>query len=109
MSPLVDHPDSLFPATTGFPLGRPVLPAQDTTVKAGKVTVPLALRYAVVPAQVEILDLEEVGYDEERQIGVVRQGDVLIPLLRRSIEFTATDTAKRGGQPDDTDRDYTED
>jgi putative ATP-grasp target RiPP len=109
MFPVVDHLGLLYPSTTGFPLGRPVLPVQDMTLEADKVTVPLALRYAVAPVQVAILDLEGVGYDEQRQIGVVRQGDVLIPLLKHSTGWTMTNTARRDAQPGDSDRDYTED
>ncbi|MGH3707885.1 MAG: putative ATP-grasp-modified RiPP [Pseudonocardiaceae bacterium] len=79
------------------------MPTQNT--EACDDGLPFALRYAVTPNHVVTLDLETLGYDEQRQIGVVREGAALVPLLEHPCRYTLTGTAANDSVPGDSDED----
>jgi putative ATP-grasp target RiPP len=49
---------------------------------------PFGLRFARRPRGHVALDLESVGYDEERQVGIAVEGDRWVPLARHSMAVT---------------------
>jgi putative ATP-grasp target RiPP len=96
----------VFPAMALFPLGRRFSEQEVRAVEAGRV--PFGVRLAVA-SRPSVVDLAQVGDDPIRQIGVIHDGGVLMPLLKHSTGQTRTNTASRDAGPSDSDTDYTED
>lgn len=105
----MDAYDPLYPATAQFPLGRPfgLLPAAGDACTAE--ALPFGLRRAVVVPGTPIGDLASYTYDQEQQIGMVRDGDRVIPLLKHTTGQTSTTTNPDGFKGPDTDTDHRED
>jgi putative ATP-grasp target RiPP len=101
--------DPLYPAAWQFPLGRPfheVTLHADPPSDPGKR--PFGLRFARDrPADVQI-DRTKIGYDGDRQIGVVHEADRVLPLWRHTDGVTNTQTSD-GHRGMDTDTDHRED
>jgi putative ATP-grasp target RiPP len=105
-----DHTDDpLHPLAAQFPLGRPfgLLPASGDICAAE--ALPFGLRRAVVSPAVPVGDLSAYGYDHDRQIGIVHEGDRVVPLLRHTHGQTRTVTRPDGRGGPDSDADYRED
>jgi putative ATP-grasp target RiPP len=100
---------SLYPASSRFPLGSPfgLVPAGDGVTEAD--SMPLGLRLATAHAATPVGDLSRYGYDTDRQIGIVRDGDTVVPLLKHTDGQTSTVTHPDGHQGNDTDQDVRED
>jgi putative ATP-grasp target RiPP len=71
--------------------------------------VAFGLRHARTPTPAAQLDWAAVGYDEDSQLGVFRDGDAVVPLCRHSTGQTGTSTASSDSSPGDSDKDATED
>jgi len=101
--------DPLHPARGLFALGRPfgLLPVSEEVCDA--VAMPFGLCHAVESTMVPIGDLSAYGYDAGRQIGVVHDGDRVVPLLRHTTGQTRTTTNPDGHEGADSDTDYRED
>jgi putative ATP-grasp target RiPP len=106
-----DHTDdSLHRLRAQFPLGRPfgLLPASGEVCAVD--VLPFGLRRAVVSPVVPVGDLSAYGYDHDRQIGIVREGDRgVVPLFRHTHGQTRTVTRPDGRGGPDSDADYRED
>jgi putative ATP-grasp target RiPP len=97
----------LSTTTDHFPLGRSFAEAADIAPAAVR---PLGATLAVAPRHVDEVDMADVSYDPDRQIGVVRDADGrLTELAKHSTGWTTTDTASSDKAPGDADRDATED
>lgn len=92
---------TVFTAADAFPLGRRFGEEKPTPVEGGRV--PFGVPLAVVSEPVEV-DVSQVSYDRDRQIGVIRDGGVLVPLLQHTTGQTRTNTARNDAGPGDTDR-----
>lgn len=64
---------------------------------------PFGLRYAVVPPSTIDVDLSTLGYDADRQIAIVLDGDVVVPAMRHTSTKTKTQTGDKSGPDDDED------
>jgi putative ATP-grasp target RiPP len=98
------HIGELFPSSDHFPLSRTFgrldgMPEPPSGVRPFglSVVVPATMMIKVNPA--------EISYDEERQIGLVREGDVVVPLARHTDGVTNTVTDGGDGQTKNTDSD----
>jgi putative ATP-grasp target RiPP len=99
-----------FPSSDHFPLGRPYggldsVPEPPSSVR------PFGLTVAVPAKTVTTLDLAEISYDEDKQIGLVRDGDAQVPLSRHTdgTTNTVTDGGDGHGSNRDSDSDHRED
>lgn len=101
--------DPLHPASGLFPLGRPfgLLPESDEVCPAE--LLPFGLRRAVVGKAVPVGDLSAYDYDHDQQIGTVRDGDTVLPLMRHTTGQTSTTTNADGHKGPDSDTDHRED
>lgn len=101
--------DPLYPISGLFPLGRPfgLLPASEEMCPPE--VLPFGLRRAVVSKAVPIGHLAAYGYDHDRQIGTVRDGDTVLPLMRHTTGQTRTSTNPDGQRGPDSDTDHRED
>jgi putative ATP-grasp target RiPP len=107
---LAGSPDALHPATGHFPLGRPfgMLPPGGGTSRPD--ALPFGLRQAITPpATIGLGDLDQYGYDRERQIGVAFTPDGAVPLARHTTGQTRTVTHPDGKKGPDSDADQRED
>lgn len=59
-----------------------------TSVPTGTPPRPLGLRFARPPRGRVDLDLDRVGYDEDRQIGLAAQGTGWVPLAHHAMAQT---------------------
>lgn len=101
--------DPLYPANACFPLGRPfgLIP-----VSAGVCPtdlLPFGLRQAVAGRPQPVGDLSAYGFDHDQQIGTVREGDAVVPLMRHTDGQTRSVTRPDGQSGPDTDQDRRED
>lgn len=99
--------DPLSATPDQFPLGRPALPL--ATDNGSAATRPFGATLAVAPGEVAAIDLDALSYDADQQIGLIRDGDRLVPLARHTDGRTSTSTASRDGTPQDGDSDVRED
>jgi putative ATP-grasp target RiPP len=97
----------LFPASDHFPLGRAYGCVQATPCPASGVR-PFGLTLAVAPSAVRF-DPGELGYDDVRQIGLIRDGREMVPLARHTDGQTNTQTNADGHGGYDSDTDWRED
>jgi putative ATP-grasp target RiPP len=102
--------DRKFPQSDQFPLGRRAGRVVDEPEYPTKYR-PFGLTLAARPRETSALPVDQLGYDEERQIGVIRAGDLLIPLSRHTDGQTNTVTERGDGQGSnqDSDTDFRED
>jgi len=63
----------------------------------------------VKPTTSTRFDPDALSYDPERQIGLVREGDALVPLMRHTDGQTSTTTNADGHNRPDSDTDHRED
>lgn len=72
---------------------------------------PFGLTLAVPPKTVTTVNVAEISYDEDAQVGLVRDGDVLMPLSKHTDGPTNTVTDGGDGQSTnrDSDTDHRED
>jgi putative ATP-grasp target RiPP len=101
--------DPLYAASGLFPLGRPfgLLPASQQQCPVD--LLPFGLRRAVSSPAVPVGDLSAYGYDHDQQIGVLRVGETVVPLLRHTTGQTRTTTNPDGHKGPDSDTDHRED
>ncbi|WP_203662960.1 putative ATP-grasp-modified RiPP [Actinocatenispora rupis] len=99
--------DPLSTVTDEFPLGRPALPLGDNEMPTA--ARPFGVTLAVEPTTVEPIDVNALSYDTHRQVGMIRDGEELVPLARHTDGRTSTTTASRDGTPQDGDEDTRED
>jgi len=76
---------------------------------SGRETRPFGLSCATRPAATPTADLSKVGYDSERQVGVVQEGGEWVSLAKHSTGQTGTTTHPDGKGGNDSDTDQTED
>jgi putative ATP-grasp target RiPP len=98
----------VFPASDHFPLGCAygrvdACPAPVSTVR------PFGLTLAVQPRKNIRFDPSELGYDEVRQIGLIRDGGVMVPMSKHTDGTTNTQTNADGQSGPDSDTDVRED
>lgn len=97
-----------FPTQDHFPLGRPY-GLVDAEPEPASTARPFGLTLAQPPRQVERLNISEFGYDEQAQVGLVREGGRMIRLAKHSTGQTNTQTNNDGHKGLDSDTDHTED
>lgn len=106
--PVSRHDDSpgigLFPLSDHFPLGR-AYGVVDTVLEPASPVRPFGLTTAVAPHTVTIVNPAELGYDEDAQVGLIRDGDALVPLSKHTDGQTNTVTQGGDGQSTNTDSD----
>lgn len=100
---------ALYPASSRFPLGRPFGLVPTSTGGTAPSSMPFGLRLAIVHPATPVGDLSRYGYDTDRQIGIVRDGDAVTPLLKHTDGYTRTVTHPDGHRGNDTDQDVRED
>lgn len=100
----------VFPSSDHFPLGRAYGHVQGTPQPASAVR-PFGLTLAVAPIAGAVLDPAELGYDEDAQVGLIREGADMVPLSRHTTGQTNTVTQGGDGHGSnrDSDTDYRED
>lgn len=106
------HPvnGGVFPSSDHFPLGR-AYGRIDTTPQPASVVCPFGLTLAVPAHTVSRVDPAELGYDEDAQVGLIRDGAEMMPLSKHTDGQTNTVTQGGDGQTTnkDSDTDYRED
>lgn len=100
----------VFPPSDHFPLGR-AYGRIDTTPEPASAVRPFALTLAVASSAVTRVDPAELSYDEDAQVGLIRDGADTVPLSRHTDGQTNTITDRGDGQNTnrDSDTDYRED
>ncbi|MGH3773290.1 MAG: putative ATP-grasp-modified RiPP [Pseudonocardiaceae bacterium] len=100
----------VFPSSDHFPLGRPYGRIETTPQPASAVR-PFGLTLAVAPSAVTRVDPAELGYDEDTQVGLIRDGADMVPLSKHTDGQTNTITQGGDGQKTnkDSDTDHRED
>lgn len=93
-----------FPSSDHFPLGR-AYGWVDAVPEAPSDVRPFGLTVAVAPTAVITVNAGDISYDEEGQVGLIREGDVLVPLSRHTDGITNTVTDGGDGQSKNTDSD----
>jgi putative ATP-grasp target RiPP len=101
-------PADLFPAADQFPLGRAYGCFATDIAEAASVVRPFGLRLAVRPTSIRF-DPAELGYDHDRQIGLIRSGGAMVPLAKHTDGTTSTQTNADGQSGPDSDTDHRED
>jgi putative ATP-grasp target RiPP len=97
-----------FPPSDHFPLGRP-FGAVDTSGERPSRVQPFGLTLAVRPRVSTSLEPDRLGYDIDQQIGLIREGDEMVPVLRHTDGQTSTQTSADGQSGPDSDTDHRED
>lgn len=99
-----------FPSSDHFPLGRPYGAVHPVPEPPSPVR-PFGLTLAVPPKTVTTVNPAEISYDEDAQVGLVRDGDVFVPLSKHTDGQTNTITDGGDGQTSsqDSDTDQRED
>lgn len=85
----------MFPTSDHFPLGRPYGRIDATPAPASDVR-PFGLTLAVQPRTNIRFDPAELGYDDVRQIGLIRDGGAMAPLSKHTDGTTSTQTNADG-------------
>ncbi len=99
---------ALFPSSDHFPLGR-AYGRMDTTAQPASAVRPFGLTLAVPPRRVTRLNPADLSYDEDEQVGLIRDGDELVRMGRHSDGQTNTQTNNDGHGGLDSDTDWRED
>ncbi len=106
-----EHPTGavLCPTSDHFPLGRAYGRIDATPAPASDLR-PFGLTLAVQPATSVRLDPAELGHDDVRKIGLIREGGKeMVPLSKHSDGSTSTLTDADGHGGRDSDTDHRED
>ena len=82
----------LFPSSDHFPLGR-AYGHVNTTAESATPARPFGLTLAVRPRRVAQLNPADLAYDEQDQVGLIREGDELIKSGRHTDGQTNTQIA----------------
>lgn len=98
----------VFPSADQFPLGR-AYGRVDTEPAPASAVRPFGLTLAVQPRKNIRFDPAELGYDEVRQIGLIRDGGVMVPMSKHTDGTTNTQTNVDGRSGPDSDTDVRED
>ncbi|MGH3822869.1 MAG: putative ATP-grasp-modified RiPP, partial [Pseudonocardiaceae bacterium] len=100
----------LFPSSDHFPLGR-AYGQIDTKPEPASAARPFGLALAVPVGTVHRVDPAELGYDEDAQVGLIRDGVDMVPLSKHTDGQTSTVTQGGDGQTTnkDSDTDHRED
>lgn len=98
----------MFPTSDHFPLSRPYGCIDATPAPASDVR-PFGLTLAVQPRTNIRFDPAELGYDDVRQIGLIRDGRAMVPLSKHTDGTTSTQTNADGHGGRDSDSDHRED
>lgn len=99
---------AVFPSSDHFPLGRAYGQVDATPAPATPVR-PFGLTVAVPPRNDARFDPADLGYDEDRQIGLIRDGGVMVPMSKHTDGMTNTQTNADGHGGPDSDTDVRED
>lgn len=99
---------ALFPASDHFPLGRAYGRVDGTPAPASEVR-PFGLTLATQPRTNIGFNPAVLGYDSTRQIGLIRDGEEMVPFSRHTDGTTNTQTNSDGHGGVDSDTDYRED
>ena len=99
----------MFPSSDHFPLGHAYGRVDAAPCPASSVR-PFGLTLAVARSGVAF-DPDQLGYDDERQIGLIRDGEHMVPLSKHTDGQTNTITDGGDGQKtnQDSDTDWRED
>lgn len=97
-----------FPTSDHFPLGRAYGRIDATPAPPSEVR-PFGLTLAVHPRTSIRFDPAELGYDDVRQIGLIRDGGEMVPLSKHTDGTTNTQTDADGHGGRDSDTDHRED
>lgn len=102
--------NSAIPSSDHFPLGR-AYGRIETAPEPASTVRPFGLTLAVAPSAVTRVDPAELGYDENAQMGLIRDGGNIVPLSKHTDGQTNTITQGGDGQTTnrDSDTDYRED
>lgn len=98
----------MFRASDHFPLGRAYGRIDARPAPASAVR-PFGLTLAVQPRVNIRFDPGELGYDNVRQIGLIRDGEEMVPLSKHTDGQTSTQTNADGHGGRDSDTDHRED
>jgi putative ATP-grasp target RiPP len=98
----------VFPLSDHLPLGR-AYGRVDTEPAPASAVRPFGLTLAVHPRKNIRFDPAEVDYDEIRQIGLIRDGGVMVPMSKHTDGTTNTQTNADGQSGPDSDTDVRED
>lgn len=100
----------MFPSSDHFPLGR-AYGRIETKPGPASTARPFGLTLAVPASAVHRIDLAELGYDEDAQVGLIRDGADMVPLSKHTDGQTSTVTQGGDGQTTnkDSDTDHRED
>jgi putative ATP-grasp target RiPP len=100
----------LFPSSDHFPLGC-AYGQIDTTPEPASAARPFGLTLAVPASVVNYVDPAGLGYDEDTQMGLIRDGADMVPLYKHTDGQTMTVTQGGDGQTTnkDSDTDHRED
>lgn len=100
----------VFSSSDHFPLGR-AYGRIDTTPQPVSVVCPFGLTLALPAHTMSCVDPAELGYDEDAQVGLIRDGAQMVPLSKHTDGQTNTVTQGGDGQTTnkDSDTDYRED
>ncbi len=98
----------VFPSSGHFSLGRSY-GRVDTTLAPASSLRPFGLTLAVPPRTSVRFDPDSLGYDDVRQIGLIRDGTAMVPLSRHTDGATNTQTNADGQGGPDSDTDHRED
>lgn len=98
----------IFPLSDHFPLGHAygrvnAMPAPVSDLR------PFGLTLAVLSRTSARVNPTELGYDDIYQIGLIRDGEKMVPLSRHTDGSTNTQTNSDGQGGYDSDTDYRED
>lgn len=91
-----------FAVADHLPLGRPFGVVESAPEPASRAR-PFGLSLADPPGPGVRLDPAELGYDEDAQVGLIRDGADMAPLSRHTTGWTSTVT--QGGDGQTTNRD----
>ncbi len=98
----------MFPTSDHFPLGRAYGRIDATPAPPSEVR-PFGLTLAVQPRTNIRFDPGDLGYDDVRQIGFIRDGGEMVPLSKHADGTTSTQTNADGHGGRDSDTDHRED
>lgn len=100
----------VFPSSDHFPLGR-AYGRIETTPQPASAVRPFGLTLAAPAGTVYPVDPAELGYDEDAQVGLIRDGAGMVPLSKHTDGQTSTVTQGGDGQTTnkDSDTDHRED
>ncbi|MGH4017252.1 MAG: putative ATP-grasp-modified RiPP [Pseudonocardiaceae bacterium] len=98
----------MFPSSDHFPLGHAYGRVNGTPAPASALR-PFGLTLAV-PSRTSVrINPAELGYDDARQIGLIRDGEKMVPLSKHTDGPTNTQTNSDGQGGYDSDTDHRED